>query len=270
MKDMCLFFGISRAAYYAWRVRSIRPDKNVERKELILEAYQASRSTYGYRRIGLWLSIHKGIKINHKAILRLMNQMGIHSVVRKRKPHTKFSQTCSHFYGNLLQRDFYAAGPNQKWSTDISFIPTKQGWAYLSVIKDLHDSFIVSFAIKQANSVDLVVQTLRNALANQKVTDGLILHSDQGHQYSSHAYYVLTHEYNISPSMSRRANCWDNAPVETFFGCLKEECIRQLPLLTFEEVKSTIADYIYFYNYERIQLKTRKTPFEVRRLSGLN
>lgn len=267
---MCLFFGISRAAYYAWHARSFCPDKNATRKEHILEAYQASRSTYGYRRIGLWLSIHKGIKINHKAILRLMNELGIHSVVRRRRPYTKFTQISSHFYGNLLQRDFSAACPNQKWSTDISFIPTKQGWAYLSVIKDLHDGFIVSFAIKQANTVDLVLQTLRNALANEKVTDGLILHSDQGHQYSSHAYYVLTHEYSISPSMSRRANCWDNAPVENFFGSLKEECIRQLPLPTFEEAKSIIADYIYFYNYERIQLKTRKTPFEVRCLSELN
>ena len=156
MKDMCLFFGISRAAYYAWQAHSFRPDKNAGRKELILEAYQASRNTYGYRRIGLWLIEKKGIRINHKAILRLMNQMGIHSVVRKRKPYTKFSQACSHFYGNLLQRDFSAAGPNQKWSTDISFIPTKQGWAYLSVIKDLHDGFIVSFAIKQANTVGWV------------------------------------------------------------------------------------------------------------------
>lgn len=267
---MCHFFGISRAAYYAWHARSLCEDKNFERKALIQEAYQASRSTYGYRRIGLWLRTHKGIAINHKAILRLMNEMGIHSVVRRRRPYTKITQVSSHFYGNLLQRDFSAACPNQKWSTDISFIPTKQGWAYLSVIKDLHDGFIVSFAMKQANTVDLVLQTLKNALTNEKVTDGLVLHSDQGHQYSSHAYYVLTHEYSISPSMSRRANCWDNAPIESFFGALKQECIRQLPILSFEEAKANISDYIYFYNYERIQLKTRKTPFELRCLSGLN
>lgn len=269
MKDMCSFFGISRAAYYAWQKRLLRPDKHAKRKELILKAYRASRCTYGYRRIGAWLREKKGIKINHKAILRLMNVMGIHSVVRRRKPYGKSSQNYSHIYSNLLHRNFHAVAPNQKWSTDISFIPTKQGWAYLSVIKDLFDGFIVSFAMKQANTVDLVLQTLRNAVVNEKVTDGLILHSDQGHQYSSHAYYVLTSEYSISPSMSRRANCWDNAPVESFFGTLKEECLRQFPVMSFEEAKNTISDYIHFYNYERIQLKTRKTPFELRCLSGL-
>jgi transposase InsO family protein len=110
-------------------------------------------------------------------------------------------------------------------------------------------------------------RTLREACQNEKVTAGLLLHSDQGHQYTSQAYAALTKEYHLTPSMSRRGNCWDNAPMESFFSQLKEEYLRHLPLPTFEQAHQAIDDYIHFYNYERIQLKTRQTPFELRCLS---
>jgi transposase InsO family protein len=113
-------------------------------------------------------------------------------------------------------------------------------------------------------SVALVTRTLKMAHQKEVVTDGLILHSDQGHQYTSQAYHVLTQQYNITPSMSRRANCWDNAPMENFFGHLKEEALRQIKTPTFEEAKQVVDDYIHFYNYERIQLKTRQTPYQTR------
>jgi len=216
---------------------------------------------------GIWLDRNRSVRINHKAILRLMNKIGIHSIVRKRRPYTKFRQEYCHFYKNNLQRDFGTSSLNQKWCTDIIYIPTKQSWSYLSVIKDLYDGFIVSYALRKTNTVSLVLQNLGQALANEKIGDDLILHSDQKYQYSSHAYYVLTQEYSIIPSMSRRANCWNNAPAESFFRCLKEECIRQFPVSEFEEVQKIIADYIYFYNYERIPLESRQRPFEVRCLS---
>ena len=115
----------------------------------------------------------------------------------------------------------------------------------------------------------LVTRTVRQAHQKEKVTDGLILHSDQGTQYTSQAYYdVLTKEYHITPSMSRRGNCWDNAPMENFFGHLKEEYLRHFKKPTFEEAEELIAEYMYFYNYERIQLKTKQTPFEHRCLSS--
>jgi putative transposase len=150
----------------------------------------------------------------------------------------------------------------------MTYILTQQGLAYLSTIKDLYDGFIVGHAFSQSNSIALVTATVRHAKSKQKVTDGLILHSDQGHQYTSQAYHdVLIQEHNITPSMSCRGNCWDNAPMENFFGHLKEEYLRQFKKPIFEEVQQLIDEYIYFYNYERIELKTRQTPFERRCLS---
>lgn len=268
MKAMCAFFGISRAAYYAWLKRSKQPDKDTKRMEWIREAWEKSRKTYGYRRITFWLRQHKGIAINHKAVLRLMNKLNIRSVARKRKPYKKLNQLgIYHRYDNILDQNFVASKPNQKWVTDITYIRTLQGWAYLSTIKDLFDGFIIAHQIGQHLSVRLVIDTLTQAKRKEKVTDGTLLHSDQGHQYSSHSYFVLTKKYNIIPSMSRRGNCWDNAPMENFFGHLKEEALRQFELLSFDKTKEIIDQYIHFYNYERIQLKTRQTPFQTRCLS---
>ena len=237
--------------------------------ELVQEAWEKSRKTYGYRRVTLWIQQNKGISINHKAVLRLMNKMNIRSVARKRKPYKKMSQLdIYHRYDNILNRDFNATKPNQKWVTDITYILTQQGWAYLSTIKDLFDGFIVAHQLGKHNSVRLVTNTLKAGQSTKKRSlMDLLLHSDQGHQYTSQAYFVLTTEYNITPSMSRRGNCWDNAPMENFFGHLKEEALRQFPIPSFEQAKEIIDDYVYFYNYERIQLKTRQTPYQTRCLS---
>ena len=168
----------------------------------------------------------------------------------------------------MLNRDFTATRPNQKWVTDVTFILTREGWAYLSTIKDLYDNFIVAHQFGRENSVALVQQNLRKAKQKEKVTDGLVLHSDQGQQYTSQAYFVLTQEYNITPSMSRRGNCWDNAPMENFFGHLKEEAFASIKTFPSRRLKQVIDDYICFYNYERIQLKTRQTPYQLRCLSN--
>jgi len=157
-------------------------------------------------------------------VLRLMNRLGIRSVVRQRRAYQRTAPDGAfHRYENVLNRDFIATGTNQKWVTDVTYIATQQGWAYLSTIKDLFGGFIVAHALSLTNSVGLVLKTLRLAQQKEKVTDELILHSDQGHPYTSHAYHVLIQQYNFTPSMSRRANCWDNAPMENFFGHLKEE-----------------------------------------------
>lgn len=269
MNDMCAFFGISRAAYYAWRGRIARPDPDIQRKQLIEEAYAASKKTYGYRRIDLWIRQKCAVVINHKAVLRLMNLLGIHSVARQRKPYTRKSHLETyHCYENVLNRDFTATRPNQKWVTDVTYIATQQGWAYLSTVKDLFGGFIIAHSMSLSNSVALVTKTIRLAYEREMVTDGLILHSDQGHQYTSHAYAVLTQQYNITPSMSRRGNCWDNAPMENFFSHLKEEALRHFSTPSFVEVKNIVDEYIQFFNYERIQLKTRQTPYQVRCLSS--
>jgi putative transposase len=265
---MCEFFGVSRAAYYAWVKKLDASDPDQERMEQVQAAYEGSHKTYGYRRITLHLQIKIGLSINHKAVLRLMHKLGIRSRARKPKMYKKLEDISTyHRYPNVLNRDFAAMKPNQKWVTDITYIRTQQGWAYLSTIKDLFDGFIVAYVLEPNNSIALVTQTLKQAKQKEKVTDGLILHSDQGTQYTSQAYHVLTTEYNITPSMSRRGNCWDNAPMENFFGHLKEEDLRHFKQPTFKEAEQLIGEYVYFYNYERIQLKTRQTPYETRCLS---
>lgn len=235
---------------------------------LIEEAYNASHRTYGYRRVQIWIQQNRGCTINHKTVLRLMNKIGIHSVARKRKFLKRIEELSTfHHYPNILNREFSATRPNQKWVTDVTYIHTRQGWAFLSIIKDLYDGFIVAHHFSKQNSLGLVTKTLMLATQKEVVTDGLVLHSDQGFQYSSQLYFALAKEYNISPSMSRRGNCWDNAPIENFFGHLKEEAMRQFPTPSFDEAKQIIDNYIHFYNYERIQLKTRQTPYQFRCLS---
>lgn len=266
---MCNFFGVSRAAYYAWRNRLDQPDPGQERKELIREAYEASHHTYGYRRITSWVAKQKGVCINHKATLRLMRLMGLQSEIRRRKRRQQGAgKNYSRRYPNVLQRDFEAIRANQKWGTDVTFVHTAQGTLYLSVIKDMFDGFIVGYEMSSRNSVILVTRTLSNALQKENVHAGLILHSDQGHQYCSQPYYALLQKYNITASMSRKGNCLDNAPTENFFGHLKTESIYRVPPLSIHEARQMIAEYIYFYNYERIQLKTRQTPYELRCLSS--
>ena len=269
MKAMCEFFAVSRAAYYKWAKRLEQPDRDAERMKAVQAVYEASHKVYGYRRITIHLQDKQGLRINHKAVLRLMSKLGIRSVARQPNPYRKMKELeLYHHYDNVLERDFMAKAPNQKWCTDITYIRTQQGWAFLSIIKDLYDGFIVGHVVHDRNSIALVTQTLKQTKENEKVTDGLILHSDQGTQYTSQAYHVLTAQYNITPSMSRRGNCWDNAPAENFFSHLKEEYLRQHAQPTFEQAKQLVAEYIHFYNYERIQLKTRQTPYETRCLSS--
>lgn len=266
---MCEFLAVSRAAYYEWVKTLDKPDPDQLRMEQVQAAYEASHRTYGYRRITLDLQQKQSTCINHKTVLRLMRKLNIRSVARQPKLRKKLEEIGTyHKYPNLLNRDFAATRPNQKWVTDVTYILTQQGWAYLSTIKDLYDGFIVGHVLSQSNSIALVTTTLRQAQSKEKVTDGLILHSDQGHQYTSQTYHdVLTQEYNITPSMSRRGNCWDNAPMESFFGHLKEEYLGQFKKPTFQEAQQLIDEYVHFYNYERIQLKTRQTPFQRRCLS---
>jgi len=266
---MCTFFGVSRAAYYASITRLEHVDPDTEKMRMIQKAWESSKKTYGYRRITIHLAQKGNLVLNHKAVLRLMNKLGIRSRARTPKMYKKLAENpLYHRPGNILNRDFTATKPNQKWVTDVTYILTQQGWAYLSTIKDLYDGFIVAHTFGQSNSVQLVIDMLRQAKQKEKVTAGLILHSDQAHQYTSQAYYdVLVKEYNIIPSMSRRGNCWDNAPMENFFGHLKEEYLRHFKTPSFEDARQLINEYIHFFNYERIQLKTKQTPYEQRCLS---
>ncbi|MBU5451081.1 IS3 family transposase, partial [Acetivibrio sp. MSJd-27] len=148
--------------------------------------------------------------------------------------------------------------------TDISYIHTKQGVLYLSVIRDLFDNSIVAYRMGTKQNVNLVLSTIKAAKKKEKVTAQMQLHSDQGFQYTSQAYFKLTQSYGITPSMSSRGNPYDNALAENFFSILKTECIYRAKLPTYEEARLLISEYIHFYNNERIQLKTKLTPLEQR------
>jgi transposase InsO family protein len=170
-----------------------------------------------------------------------------------------------HRYANLLNRDFKADRPNAKWVTDISYIHTKEGVLYLSMIRDLYDSSIVAYRLGTEQSVALVLNTVKDAVQKEAVAAEVQLHSDQGFQYTSQAYFALTKQYGITPSMSRRGNCYDNALAENFFSILKAECINRHKLITLNQARQLIGEYIWFYNNERIQLNTMLTPLEKRR-----
>ena len=262
---MSRYLEVSRSGYYAWIGRLEQADRDSAGMAAVEAAYQHSHRTYGYRRVTDWLQRRPETYMNHKTVLRLMQKLGIRSVARKRKFQSRAEAIARlHFYPNQLNRNFNATRPNQKWLTDVTYIHTDQGVVYLSVIKDLYDGFIVAYHTNSQNSVALVTTTLRLALQKHPVHAGLCLHSDQGSAYCSHDYFMTTTKANITPSMSRRANCWDNAPMENFFGHLKEEVIRHIRLHTVVQAKEVIADYIQFYNFDRIQLKTKLTPFEQR------
>ena len=172
-----------------------------------------------------------------------------------------------HKYENLLNRDFHAEAPNCKWVTDISYIQTKQGVLYLSMIRDLYDNSIVAYkTATRSKRVNLVLDTIRQAIRREKkkVAAELQLHSDQGFQYTSQAYFKLTQQYGITPSMSRRGNPYDNAMAENFFSILKTECIYRHKPATFSEANEMIDRYIHFYNHERIQSKTGVAPLTLR------
>ena len=261
ISEMCRFFEVSRSGYYDYVKRMDVPARDLPLAEKIRECQEHSHSTYGYRRVHIWLA-RQGIHKNPKTVLRVMQKYNLLSEVRRKKYHNYTNGIYK--YPNHLARDFRADRPNEKWVTDISYIRTGQGFLYLSVIRDLYDNSIVAYKTGTEQNINLVLSTIRAAKRKEKVTGNLHLHSDQGFQYTSQAYYSLTKSYHITPSMSSRGNPYDNAMAENFFSILKTECIYRTKLKTYEEARLLIDEYIQFYNNERIQLKTKLTPLEKR------
>ena len=261
VRDMCIFFGVSRSGYYAWTKKIDKEDPDKQIGELIRDCQKKTRQTYGYRRVQIWLLREFGLVMNHKAVLRVMNKYNLLSKSRRKR---KWVQNCEsiHRYTNLFERNFYAERPNLKWCTDISYIPTKEGFVYLSVIKDLYDNFVVAYKVGTENSNNLVYETVK--AAKREVTAELQLHSDQGFQYTSEGYFKLTKSYHITPSMSSPGTPLDNDCAENFFSTLKSEWLHRYTPATKEEARLLLGEYIHFYNYERIQLKTKLTPYEKR------
>ena len=261
---MCKFFEVSRSGYYDFIKRIGRPEKDADLAKEIQMCQEASDNTYGYRRVWLWLE-HRKIHKNPKTVLRVMKKYGFLSEIRRRRKWVNLGQQV-HKYKNLLARQFRADRPNAKWVTDISYIHTKEGVLYLSMIRDLYDNSIVAYKTSSRQTVNLVLDTIRLAMKKEKkrVAAELQLHSDQGFQYTSQGYFNLTQSYGITPSMSSKGNPYDNAMAENFFSILKTECIYRHKPKTFREANDLIDRYIHFYNHERIQIKTGVAPLTLR------
>ena len=261
---MCKFFEVSRSGYYDFVKRIGRSEQDTELANEIRICQRSTDNTYGYRRVWLWLE-HRKIHRNPKTVLRVMKKYGLLSEIRRRRKWVNLGQQL-HRYDNLLKRQFRADRPNTKWVTDISYIHTKEGVLYLSMIRDLYDNSIVAYKTASRQTVSLVLDTIRLAMKKEKkkVAAELQLHSDQGFQYTSPGYFNLTQSYGITPSMSRKGNPYDNAMAENFFSILKTECIYRHKPKTFREADNLIDRYIHFYNYERIQTKTGVAPLTLR------
>lgn len=263
---LCEIARIARSSYYKWIHRT--PSGNEKWNEEILEEikrlYEKVDGIYGYRRMTMNLNRTLSMPVNHKRVYRLMRIAGIQSVIRRRRTKYKPS-TPQHVAENVLDRDFRAARPNEKWLTDVTEMKygTSQK-AYLSAILDLYDGSIVSYVLGTSNNNPLVFKTLDLALeANSEATP--LLHSDRGFQYTSPAFKRKIEKAEMTQSMSRVGRCIDNGPMEGFWGTLKCEKYYLNKYGTFEELKKDIEDYIQFYNHERLQKRLNGySPIEYR------
>ena len=263
VEAMCEVFEVSRSGYYAWRKRQGKEAKDQWLVDLIVQCQELCKQTYGIRRVRRWIQRQAGKTVNLKAILRIMRKLSLLSVVRRRRPYTRYQQAVRK-YPNLLNRCFDQTKPNQFWVTDITYIPIPGSMLYMCAVLDLCGKVVLAWKIGSDMSSSLVTDTIREALKHEKVTGGLALHSDQGSQYTSKAYFDLTQEYHVSPSMSSPGCPYDNAAMENFFGTLKTECLYRARFSSRTEVEQLVSEYVYFYNFERISLKNGLTPVEFR------
>ncbi|MGG3174286.1 IS3 family transposase [Brevibacillus laterosporus] len=266
--DVCKLLGVSRSGYYKYlSTRNLNRDKTIKKR--IRTIYEQRKGIYGYRRIQAELLRQFGCRVNHKKVLRIMQNLGLKSIIRRKRAYmTTYQAKVSdgRVADNLLKRDFTAQEPNQKWVTDVTQYRIGEERIYLSAIKDLCTHEIIAHHISTRNDNALVLETFRKAFEMQKDVTGLIVHSDQGSQYTSHAYHDMLPTVGDQISMSRWGNCLDNASIESFFSHLKTEALYPYDIRDLQDAQRRIENYIYFYNEERLQLKLNKlTPSEFRR-----
>lgn len=250
---MCDVLDVSRSGYYAWRTRraSRREMADAEYMKEIERIFDESRETYGYERI--WAALRaEGIPCGKHRVRRLMRQTGLMVKQRKQYKRTTIANPEHEPAPNLLQGDFAAERPDAKWCADITYIHTQEGWLYLAVILDLFSRRIVGWAMDGHMTAQLVCTALKMALQQRRPEGPLIHHSDRGSQYTSFAFQELLAQNGITCSMSGQGNCYDNAPVESFFGTLKTELVHHVVYWTRQHAKTDIFFYINgFYNRNR-------------------
>ena len=254
---------MARSSFYYHEKQNKSPDKYKIIKELIQSIYHKHKGRYGYRRITDELE-NKGIVINHKTVLRLMKLLGLKSVIRIKK-YKSYKGEQGKIAPNILERNFKATAPNQKWATDITEFNVSGKKLYLSPIIDLFNQEIISYELTERPVFNQVVTMLKKAFKKIPNNTNLTLHSDQGWQYQMKRYQYLLKEKGITQSMSRKGNCLDNAIIENFFGTLKSELFYIKKFRSIEELKNEIKQYINYYNNERIKSNLNKmSPIKYR------
>ena len=257
---MCKCFGVSVSGYYKFvRRKCPREDFLYEQ---VLDVQTQCNFVYGYRRVKIAIERGSGLVVNHKSLLRVMKKYKLQSHIRRQFAYSR-SKYALRKYENVYRQDFSATAINQKWTTDISYVLTPEGTLFLSVIKDVYDGFIVGYKYSVTQDLRLVFDTVKNAVKSQKV-NSTVLHSDQGFQYTTQSYYNLLKSCGLKPSMSRKSTPLDNAPAESFFSAFKSECIYLKRPKTLAEAAKMVDEYIEFYNYKRIMLKSKCAPYDIR------
>ena len=254
---------MARSSFYYHQKQSKLPDKHEAIKELIKAIYHKHKGRYGYRRITDDLN-NKAIIINHKTVLKLMKLLGLKSVIRVKK-YKSYKGEHGKIAPNILERNFKASAPNQKWATDITEFNVSGKKLYLSPIIDLFNQEIISYELTERPVFNQVEMMLKKAFKKIPDNTNLTLHSDQGWQYQLKRYQMLLKEKGITQSMSRKGNCLDNAIIENFFGILKSELFYLKKFKTIEKLKKEIEQYINYYNNVRIKSNLNKmSPIQYR------
>ncbi len=233
-------------------------------KQVIVDIHNKYRGTYGLKRMSIYINNHFDFVVNHKRVYRLMKELGIQSVIRKKVYKKKFKPAI--VADNIVNRDFKASKPLEKLSMDITYIPIdkrQRKFIYLNAVKDLFNDEIVAYTMSERNDLELVFDTLKQ-LETKELSSNCIIHTDQGFQYTNKRYSSFLLKNGITQSMSRRGNCWDNIPIEIFFNHLKSELIYLTDTNSKDELKQLIHEYIYFYNNERIVIKNSMSPVDYR------
>ena len=256
--------GLPRSTYYYYAKRRTRTDKYSEMKEQITAIFVENRGRFGYRRITLELH-NRGYSINHKTVQRLMKELGLVCKVRMKK-YQSYKGEVGKIAPNLLDRNFEAEKPNQKWVTDVTEFSLFGQKRYLSPILDLCSRDLVAYTISDRPVLSLVMDMLNQAFEKLPNGTGLILHSDQGWQYQHKQYQRMLHAKGIHQSMSRRGNCLDNAVMESFFGLLKSELLYLQDFDSLDHFTKELSDYLDYYNNRRLKAKLKGlTPAQHRR-----
>lgn len=258
---------LPRSTYYYHTKRLAGLDKYREAKEAIGTVYHENRGRYGYRRITAALR-QRGFMLNHKTVQRLMKGLGLICRVRMKK-YRSYKGEVGKIVPDLLERNFEAAEPNQKWVTDVTEFNLFGQKVYLSPILDLYSRDIVSYTISDRPTLSMVTEMLDKAFTAVPDGTGLILHSDQGWQYQHKRYQKLLADMGIRQSMSRKGNCLDNAVIENFFGLLKSELLYLQEFDSIEQFRTELVDYLDYYNNHRIKTKLKGLPPALHRKQAL-